>query len=83
MDGTASSLPSCSTKRSSTDKLERLAILRGDGKILSLYSRGHSFGGEVDLASAATVQMRVYDHPGWQVRVDGQSATHRVPHPTA
>jgi hypothetical protein len=65
----------------STEKLERLAILRGEGQILSHYSRGHSSGGEVDLATAATVQIRVYDHPGWQVRVDGQSVVHRVSPP--
>lgn len=65
----------------STDKLERLAILHGEGQILSHYSRGHSFGGEVELATAATVQIRVYDHPGWQVRVDGQAVDHRVSPP--
>jgi hypothetical protein len=65
----------------STEKLERLAILRGDGEILSHYSRGHSFGGEVDLRTASTVQIRVYEHPGWQVRVDGQRGTHRVSSP--
>ncbi len=65
----------------SNDKLERLAILSGEGTILSHYSRGHSFGGEVDLSGPATIQVRVYEHPGWQARVDGVAVAHRVSPP--
>jgi hypothetical protein len=64
-----------------TDRLERLGILQGEGEILSHYSRGHSFGGEVDLATPATIQVRIYDHPGWQVRLDGEPVPHRLSPP--
>lgn len=65
----------------SNDKLERLGILAGKGEVLRHYSHGHSFGGEVLLASAGTVQVRLLHFPGWQVRVDGQPVTHRVSPP--
>jgi hypothetical protein len=67
----------------SNDLLERLAILSGEGKVLRHYSRGHSFGGEVEMASPGTVQVRVYDFPGWQVRLDGERVEHRLSPPYA
>ena len=65
----------------SNDKIERLAILSGQGSILSHYSRGHSFGGAVDLSTPGVVQVRVYEHPGWQAHIDGQPVPHRVSPP--
>ncbi|MBI1297492.1 hypothetical protein GC175_21345 [bacterium] len=65
----------------SNNKIERLAILSGAGNVLSHYSRGHSFGGEVQLSTPAVVQVRVYEHPGWQARIDGQPVPHRVSPP--
>ncbi len=65
----------------SNEKLERLGILSGDGRVLSHYSRGHSFGGEVEMASVGVVQISVYFFPGWQVRVDGVPIPHRLSPP--
>jgi len=65
----------------SNAKLERLGILSGQGTVLSHYSRGHSFGGEVEMATAGVVQIRVYFFPGWQVLVDGVSVPHRLSPP--
>jgi hypothetical protein len=65
----------------SNDKIERLAILRGEGNVLSHYSRGHSFGGDVELSTPGVVQVRVYEHPGWQAHIDGQPVAHRVSPP--
>ena len=65
----------------SNDKLERLGILSGDGTVLYHYSRGHSFGGEVEMATPGVVQMRVYYFPGWQVRMDGAPVAHRLSPP--
>ncbi|MCB0115650.1 MAG: hypothetical protein KDD84_16235, partial [Caldilineaceae bacterium] len=65
----------------SNDKLERLAILSGQGTILSHDSRGHSFGGEVEMSTPGVVQIRVYEHPGWQARIDGEPIPHRVSPP--
>ena len=65
----------------SNDTLERLGILSGEGKTLSHYSRGHSFGGEVDLTTPGVVQIRVYFFPGWQVWVDGALVPHRLSPP--
>ncbi len=65
------------------DQLERLAILTGDGAVTQHYSRGHSFGGEVVMASPGTVQVRVYDFPGWQVRLNREPVVHRVSLPHA
>ncbi len=65
----------------SNDKLERLGILADTGQVLGHYSRGHSFGGEVEMDSAGVVQVRVYDFPGWQVQLDGQPVVHRVSPP--
>lgn len=63
------------------DRLARLAILAGDGRILEQYSRGQRFGGVVEMATPGTVQIRVYDFPGWQVRVDGRPVPHRTSPP--
>ncbi len=65
----------------SNHKLERLGILSGEGTLLYHYSRGHSFGGEVEMASAGVVQIRVYFFPGWQVRMDDALVTHRLSPP--
>ena len=65
----------------SNDTLGRLGILSGEGKTLSHYSRGHSFGGEVDLTTPGVVQIRVYFFPGWQVWVDGALVPHRLSPP--
>ncbi|MBI3958271.1 MAG: hypothetical protein HY328_05630, partial [Chloroflexi bacterium] len=65
----------------SNEKLERLGILTGGGSVLSHYSRGHSFGGEVEMASPGVVQIRVYFFPGWQVRIDGATVSHRLSPP--
>ncbi|MCL4830962.1 MAG: hypothetical protein KJZ86_00940 [Caldilineaceae bacterium] len=62
-------------------RLERLGILTGEGRVLSHYSRGHSFGGEAEMGSAGVVQLRVYFFPGWQVRLDGQPVAHRLSPP--
>ncbi len=63
------------------DRLARLAILAGDGKILEQYGRGQRFGGVVEMATPGTVQIRVYDFPGWQVRLDGRPVPHRTSPP--
>lgn len=65
----------------SNDKLERLGILSGEGTVLYHYSRGHSFGGEVEMASPGVVQIRVYFFPGWQVQMDGALVSHRLSPP--
>jgi hypothetical protein len=65
----------------SNDKLERLGIRSGEGTVLYHYSRGHSFGGEVEMASPGVVQIRVYFFPGWQVRMDGALVAHRLSPP--
>ncbi len=61
--------------------LARLGILQGTGEVISNYSRGESFGGEVVLAEAGVVQVRIYDFPGWQVRLDGQPVDFRTSPP--
>ncbi len=63
------------------DRLARLAILEGEGRILDQYSRGQRFGGVVEMATPGVVQIRVYDFPGWQVRIDGQPVPHRTSPP--
>lgn len=65
----------------SNDKLERLGILAGAGEVISHYSRGHSFGGEVRVVSPGTVQVRLFEFPGWQVRVNGVPHAYRVSPP--
>lgn len=65
----------------SNQQLERLAISAGSGEVISHYSQGHAFGGEVAVTTPATVQVRVYDYPGWQVRVNGQLISHRTSSP--
>lgn len=63
------------------DQLARLGILSGEGTVLSHYSRGHHFGGAVQMATEGRVQIRLYDFPGWQVRVNGERVTHRLSPP--
>ena len=65
----------------SNDRLERMGILSGEGTVLYHYSRGHSFGGEVEMASPGVVQIRVYFFPGWQVQMDGALVSHRLSPP--
>jgi hypothetical protein len=65
----------------SLDKLERLAVIAGKGEVLRNYSLGHAFGGMVAMATPGTVQIRLYEFPGWQVKVDGQPVAHRVSPP--
>lgn len=78
---TSALTPQYAAEDFSNDKLERLGILSGQGTVISHYSRGHSFGGVVEMATAGAVQMRVYYFPGWQVRVDGAPVTHRLSPP--
>lgn len=61
--------------------LERLAIIKGTGKVISNYSRGSSFGGVVQLDTPGTVRIHVLYFPGWQARVDGALVAHRVSDP--
>lgn len=65
------------------DHLERLAILAGEGEVTRHYSRGHSFGGEVTMATPGRVQVRVFDFPGWQVRLNHELIAHRLSPPHA
>lgn len=65
----------------SPDKLERLGILAGQGRVLSHYSRGESFGGVVAMETPSVVQIRVYYFPGWRVTVDGDPVDVRVSGP--
>ena len=69
------------TDEFSNDGLERLGILAGEGEVLRHYSLGHAFGGEVTMVSPGTVQVRVYQFPGWQVRLDGKLVEHRLSRP--
>jgi hypothetical protein len=61
--------------------LERLAIIRGDGAIVSQYSRGSSAGGVVRADGPITVRIHLYYFPGWRVAVDGVAAEPRVSDP--
>jgi hypothetical protein len=65
----------------STDALQRLALLTGKGTVLRHYSLGHAFGGEVELVTPATIQVRLFEFPGWQVKVNGELVDHRVSPP--
>ncbi|HXF62268.1 MAG TPA: hypothetical protein VNK95_11670, partial [Caldilineaceae bacterium] len=65
----------------SPDSLERLAIIAGEGEVARHYSRGHAFGGEVRMATPGVVQIRLFEFPGWQVRLNGQPVAHRVSPP--
>ncbi|MFN8488550.1 MAG: hypothetical protein U0350_13200 [Caldilineaceae bacterium] len=66
--------------------LERLNIIKGQGKVLSNYSRGSSAGGVVQIDAGqgkqpAVVRINEFYFPGWQVRVDGIVAPLRVSDP--
>jgi hypothetical protein len=61
----------------SNDRLERLGIVEGAGQVVSHYSRGHSFGGEVVMERAGVVQVRLFEFPGWQVWLNGDPVAHR------
>ena len=65
----------------SYDALERLGVLSGEGEVLRNYSLGHAFGGEVMMATPGVVQIRLYEFPGWQVKVNGTPVPHRVSPP--
>lgn len=61
-----------------TNSLQRLAIIRGVGTVLSSYSRGASFGGVVRVDRPATIRVYLYYFPGWQVLVDGMPALYYI-----
>lgn len=61
--------------------LERLAIIKGAGKVISNYSRGSSGGGVVQLDQPSVVRINEYYFPGWQVRVDNVLVQARVSDP--
>jgi hypothetical protein len=63
------------------EKLERLAILAGSGTVVRAYSLGHAFGGEVVMDSPGVVQVRVFQFPGWQVKLDGEPVAFRLSPP--
>lgn len=63
------------------DALPRLQILQGDGRVTDVYSRGSSFGGQVAMDSPGVVQVRLYDFPGWRVRLNGEPVPHRTSPP--
>jgi hypothetical protein len=65
----------------SPDQLARLGILSGEGEVLRHYSGGHRFGGEVRMITGGRVQIRLYDFPGWQVRVNGERVAHQLSPP--
>jgi hypothetical protein len=55
--------------------------VQGRGEVLSNYSGGESFGGEVEMAEPGVVQVRIYNFPGWQVKLDGQPVEFRTSPP--
>lgn len=61
--------------------LTRLVISAGEGVVLDSYSLGHAFGGNVEMASAGTVQIQLLAFPGWQVRIDGSIVDYRISPP--
>ncbi len=61
-----------------TTSLQRLAIVRGVGTVVSSYSRGSSFGGVVRIERAATVRVYLYYFPGWQVLVNGAPGLYHI-----
>ena len=61
-----------------TTSLQRLAIVRGIGTVVSSYSRGSSFGGVVRAERPITVRVFLYYFPGWQVLVDGTPALYHI-----
>lgn len=67
-----------SESRGYTESLQRLAIIRGVGTVLSNYSRGSSFGGVVWIERAATVRIHLYYFPGWEVTINGEPAFFRI-----
>jgi hypothetical protein len=71
-----------SDDRGRTDKLTRLAIMQGQGQVISQWSAGSSGGGVVRMETPGVVRIHYLYFPGWQVRIDGQPADHRVSDPT-
>lgn len=61
-----------------TTSLQRLAIVRGVGTVVSSYSRGSSFGGIVRVERPATIRAYLYYFPGWQVLVDGTPGLYHI-----
>lgn len=61
--------------------LTRLAIVAGEGEVLSQYSRGASAGGVVRTTGPAKVRVHLYYFPGWRAWVDGQPVALRVAAP--
>ncbi len=64
-----------------TGYLERLAVVKGAGEVLSQTSSGASFQGVVRAQEPVTLQLRAYYFPGWQITVDGQTVQPRVSDP--
>ena len=64
-----------------TRDLTRLAIIRGEGEVLSHYSGGSSGGGVVRVEGPATVRVHLTYFPGWRATVDGQPVPLRVSDP--
>jgi len=60
------------------DQLARLGIVAGEGVVTANYSRGHHFGGAVEMQTPGVVQIRLFAFPGWQVRLNGALIDYRV-----
>lgn len=63
------------------DRLTRLVVTKGEGKVTDMYSRGHAFGGTVDMETTGTVQIQLLAFPGWQVKVNGAIVEARISGP--
>lgn len=61
--------------------LERLAIVEGEGEILSQYSGGSSAGGVVRLDTPATIRVHLLYFPGWEATLNGTPVELRVSSP--
>lgn len=61
--------------------LERLTILEGEGRVVSVFSHGSRFGGAVDMATAGVVRVNMAYFPGWRATVDGAPVALRVSPP--
>lgn len=61
--------------------LSRLAIIEGEGEVLSQYSGGSSAGGVVRTAEPAIVRVHLLYFPGWQATVGGEPVAVRVSPP--
>jgi len=57
--------------------LEKVVVLRGQGRAETVRYGGASVEAQVDAVSDVTVQFRTYWFPGWQARIDGKKADSR------